>query len=110
MARGTRRAARRSPGVRESVVMALAFGLLALRGLGGGTSAALNAEDGNASNTWATFSLEPPGTISPTQSGSNVNVSWGASSNASSYLVQGGSAGKTASCASVTWGTLAAAN
>ena len=90
--------------------MALAFALLALRGLGGGTSASLSAEDGNASNTWATFSLAPPGTISPTQSGSNVDVAWGASSNASSYLVQGGSAGKTASCASVVWGTLAAAN
>ena len=90
--------------------MMLAFSLLGLRGLGGGTSASLSGQDGNAGNTWATFSLAPPGTISPTQSGSNVNVSWGASSNASSYLVQGASAAKTASCASVTWGTLAAAN
>jgi hypothetical protein len=90
--------------------MGLAFALLAVRGLGTGTSASLSAQDGNAANTWATFSLAPPGTISPTQSGSNVNVSWGASANASSYLVQGGSAAKTASCAGVTWGTLAAAN
>lgn len=90
--------------------MVLALALLVLSGPGGGTSASLGAQDGNAANTWATFSVAPPGTISPTQSGSNVNVAWGASSNASSYLVEGGSAGKTASCASVTWGTLAGAN
>ncbi|HET6810443.1 MAG TPA: hypothetical protein VFH50_05475 [Acidimicrobiales bacterium] len=110
MAGGKEPGARRLPGLRESAVMGLALVLLLLRGTGGGTAASLSGQDGNAANTWATFSVAPPGTISPTQSGSNVDVSWGASSNASSYLVQGSSAGKTASCASVTWGTLAAAN
>jgi hypothetical protein len=99
---------RRLPGLTESLVLLFAFGMMAVGGLGGATGATFSGQAGNPANPWATFSVAPPGTISPVQSGSNVNVSWGASSNASSYLVQGGSAAKTASCTSVTWSTLSA--
>ena len=109
MTEGGPRASHRLPGVRESLVVLVAFGLMTVGGLGG-TAASLSGQDGNAANTWATVSLVPPGTITATQAASNIGLTWGASSNASSYLVQGASAAKTASCASVSWATQAAAN